>query len=123
MLRTVIVRGPRVGKTTLSAVLARQVDVIARHTDDLIGSTDAESAVVRWLSSPGPWVIEGVTAVRTLRRWLRENEGAPCEQVFWSDRPKVEQTRGQRTMAKGCATVWSQIHEQIVERGVIVQRF
>jgi len=127
MLRTVVAGGPRVGKTTLSETLATQVGTVARHSDDLIGTVsfaDAADAIVEWMALPGPWVIEGVTAVRALRRWLDTNdEGVPCERVFWSTTPKVERTSGQERMAKGIETVWAQIEERLTSRGVCVQRF
>lgn len=73
---------------------------------------------------PGPWVIEGVSVVRTLRHWLAENEtGTPADRVFWSDLPKVLQTEGQARMAKGIATVWRQIEGALTSRGVAIQRF
>ena len=124
MLRTIICGGPRVGKTTLATALA--VDADPLHTDSLVGTCDEAEAVrrtVAWISLPGPWVVEGCTAVRALRAWLAENDGAPAERVFWSDDPKVSQTPGQARMAKGCATVWAQVENELRERGVAVQRF
>lgn len=125
--RIAIAGGPRTGKTTLAAFLAPLHGITARSTDELVGEVpyaDAAKQVAGWLDSLSPYVIEGVTVVRALRAWLRAHEkGAPCDVVYWSDTPKTEQTPGQATMAKGCATVWAQIEAELRARGVVVQRF
>lgn len=127
MHRTIIVGGPRTGKTTLSAVLAREVGVVARHTDDLVGHVAFDRAhftVARWMRSIGPWVIEGCATARALRHWLAlHDDGRPVERVFWSSVPKVPQTRGQARMAKGIETVWSQIENDLRARGVTIVHF
>lgn len=127
MHRTLIAGGPRVGKTTLAAALAREVGVVSRHTDDLVGAVayaEAHKRVAEWISPLGPWVIEGVTVVRALRLWLRDNPtGIPAERVFWSTAAKVDRTTGQARMAKGIATVWGQIEPELLARGVVIQTF
>ena len=127
MLRVLIAGGPRVGKTTMSQVLAGGLGIKPRKTDELIGHYDfseAHTPVAEWFDAPGPWVIEGVVVPRALRHWLATHSiGAPCDQVFWSDFQKAERTPAQQTMAKGCLTVWKQVEEELLQRGVTVQRF
>lgn len=97
-----------------------------RHTDDLISfgwSRASEIIATQWFIMPGPWVIEGVAAVRALRKWLRAHpEGAPCDRVIWMNTPHVMLAPGQDTMAKGCRTVWNEISAELEGRGVIVER-
>jgi hypothetical protein len=117
LLRVVIAGGPRTGKTTLAASL----DVPVLHTDDLIslGWVAAGAAVAKWLDQPGPWVIEGVTAPRALRRWLKRNPaGAPCDLIAFLARPAIPRTRGQEAMAKGCAKIFAEIAPVLAVRGV-----
>jgi hypothetical protein len=125
--RILIAGGPRVGKTSLSIAVAHVMDVTALHTDDLIPDHDWTALprkVAEWLDFPGPWVIEGVAVLRALRVWLASHPtGRPCERLFWSDSPKVERTREQTTMAKGCGTIWSEIRAELLARGVDVQTF
>lgn len=118
MTRICIAGGPRTGKTTLSTSLgvAR-----VRHTDDLmhLGWSEASAAAALWLDAPGPWIVEGVAAVRALRKWLAAHpEGKPCDVAYWLDEPVVPTSSGQRAMAKGCATVWDEIEAELRARGV-----
>lgn len=117
--RLLIAGVPRAGKTTLALELGGRV----RHTDDLVHLSLEQASVVvaAWLSEPGPWTIEGVTVQRGLRVWLAANEGRPCDRVLWLGQPRVELTPGQRRWAKGCQTVWSQVHPELVRRGVPVE--
>ena len=117
-MRLVICGGPKTGKTTLGGP-------DALHTDDLIAthgwSQDSQHIADDWLERPGPWTIEGVTAVRGLRKWLRANpEGKPCDKALLLTVPHVELTPKQASMAKGIATVWDEIATDLRSRGVIV---
>jgi hypothetical protein len=115
-LRIVIAGGPRTGKTTLAASLGLPVF----HTDDLIplGWVAAGAAAADWIDQPGPWVIEGVTVARALRRWLKRHDGAPCDLIAFLARPAIPRTRGQEAMAKGCAKIFSEIAPLLAARGV-----
>ena len=125
MNRIVIVGVPRSGKTTFSRELAGRLGHSTRHTDDLIGKLDWSGASMHastWFDSPGPWIIEGVAAVRALRKWLAANEnGAPCDRIYWLGSPRLELSPGQATMAKGCSTVWREILPELRGRGVAVE--
>ena len=115
-LRVVIAGGPRTGKTTLAASLGLPV----LHTDDLIslGWVAAGAAAAKWIDQPGPWIIEGVTAPRALRRWLKRHEGKPCDLIVFLARAEIPRTRGQEAMAKGCAKIFAEIAPILAERGV-----
>lgn len=140
MTRIVITGGPRTGKTTLAAKLARGAvpfiphdgspaycdpgpgDCPIRHTDDLIhlGWSEASEAASRWLDEPGPWVIEGVAVSRALRKWRDAHPGEPppVDRVIYLSDPHETLTPGQATMAKGVATVHAEIAEWLREHGV-----
>lgn len=120
--RIIVAGGPRTGKTTLAATYPGLV----LHTDSLIGQLDwsAVSGVAAgWFDVPGPWVIEGVAAVRALRKWLGAHaSGQPADLVLWLASPKVARTPGQETMARGCETVWDEVLPLLKARGVAVER-
>ncbi len=120
----VIVGGPRCGKTTRARQLAAATRAPVRHTDDLIGKFDwsgVSHEVSRWLDEPGPWVIEGVAAVRALRKWLAAHAaGKPCDRIERLTRPFVALTSGQAAMAQACETVWSEIADRLRARGVAI---
>ena len=133
MTRLVIAGVPRAGKTTLAnrRVLELYPAHELRHTDDLsrgerLVSWSEASAIVstQWFSAPGPWIVEGVAAVRALRKWCLAHPDVmqrPCDRVLWLDIPRVPLTPGQETMAKGCRTVWRQVRGELLARGVHVE--
>ena len=119
-MRVVIGGVPRAGKTRLSTFYYGRV----LHTDDLIGRydwSDASEEVSRWFESPYD-CIEGVTAIRGLRKFLsKQGKGKPCDQLIWLSRPFVALNAAQQTMAQGCETVFQGIADQLRSRGVIVE--
>lgn len=150
MTRLVIAGVPKAGKTTASMAIcgvATTADLTrtpaglsgrfgpgayVRHTDDLIGASlghgplswsGVSEVVATWFDATGPWIVEGVAAVRALRKWLAAHPtGAPCDRVLWLDTPRVALTAGQRRMAAGCRTVWREIEPSLLARGVHVER-
>lgn len=134
-LRVLVAGGPRTGKTTLADELLAQMRAFGleggapldvQHTDDLIGKLDWSAAsleVSTWIDKPGPWIIEGVAVPRALRKWLERSGGKPADVVYWSSTAKVPTTKAQEAMAKGCATVWEPVREELLRRGVGIRYF
>lgn len=130
--RVVLAGGPRTGKSTLAETIGALFGGKLYATDDLIGSHDwsaASAECARWMAeTPGPWIVEGVAAVRGLRKWLEANPtGRPCDLVIWMSVPVVGRSPGQETMAKGCTTIWTGkpgspgVLTRLLDRGVMVE--
>jgi hypothetical protein len=125
--RVIVIGAPRAGKTTYALELGRERGIPVRHTDDLIKglpwSKVSEVIATQWLETPGPWIIEGVAAVRGLRKWLRANpEGLPFDEIVLLEHPRVDLTSGQAAMAKGCATIWTEVEPEVRARGGILRK-
>jgi len=117
-MRVLICGGPKVGKTTLSYELKGSPTL---HTDDLLDLAWSEQSrqIVRWLEKPGPWVIEGHSVVRGLRKWLRVHaEGLPFDYLIYLTKAKYERTNGQEALDKSVRTIWNEINDEIVKRCV-----
>ncbi|TXH11826.1 MAG: hypothetical protein E6R03_13975 [Hyphomicrobiaceae bacterium] len=120
-MRILITGGPRTGKTVLAVKLSIQSGLQVFHTDDLIdvGWSEASANAAEWMEQPGPWVIEGVSIPRALRKWLAAHpEGKPADKIIYLSVPRVELSSGQAAMAKGVATVWREVVPELVRRGV-----
>ena len=127
-MRVLVIGGPKVGKTTLADKLGAHGGWPVRHTDDLIslGWSEASEEACRWIEEPGPWVIEGVAVVRSLRKWLSSHHRTevPCDQVYFSQTPRVQLLLpGHISMTKGVLTVWSQVNRELMQRGVKIDVF
>ena len=121
-MRLLIAGVPRSGKTTLAGETGSIGRV--RHCDELLELPWSEQSrvVSEWFDEEGPWVIEGVTVGRALRKWLERNgEGKPADRVIFLNEPFGELSIGQERMAKGCRTVWLEIVGELVMRGVEVE--
>ena len=121
MTRVVIAGTPRSGKSTLAGNLA-EGGIPVLHTDDLIGSSEwsEQSRLVadEWFSKNGPWIVEGMTAVRALRKWLETHpEGRPCDVVYWGEQAKTYTTPDQKAMGLGHSRIWQQVRVELVRRG------
>lgn len=122
-MRTVIAGHPLTGKTTLAEAMQGDDAVPVRHTDETIdlGWSEGSQEVSTWFDAEGPFIIEGVSTPRALRKWLERNaEGRPCDTVVYLTVAHEELTKGQRSMAKGCDTVFNGIKEELEARGVEV---
>lgn len=124
-LKVVITGGPRTGKTTLADRFKENGVAPFRimHTDDVMNLawSDASAEVASWFSTPGPWIIEGVASVRALRKFMRVRDGAPCDVVVWTRRPKVDVSPWQRAMGRGHDTIMNQVVGDLVARNVSVR--
>lgn len=112
-MRLIICGGPRSGKTTH----AKRLSASPRHCDDLIGKlewSEQSAEVARWFSEPGPWVIEGVSAVRALRKFLDTRKGiAPADLVVYLDEPRVPLTPRQAKMRADCMKAWREVQPKL----------
>jgi hypothetical protein len=125
--RVVIIGGPKTGKTSLSMALlaiGHLEPAQIRHTDELRADnnwSEASAEASKWFDAPGPWIVEGVAAVRALRKWLATNPtGKPCDEVRVLLKPMADTSKGQAAMAKGASTIFGEIRAELVERGVTV---
>lgn len=127
-MKIVITGGPWCGKTTLSREVQRQWATTHHphiwHTDYLMlvfgkdqWSEQSEEAM-KWLYQPGPWVMEGVTMVRALRKWIKYNLAKPCDIVYYLNRPHTELTPRQQGLLIGVHTIWKEIEVSLLSRGV-----
>jgi len=118
-MRIVITGIPSTGKTTL----ANSQTAPVKHTDSLIGIGWKKEPllIAEWLNEPGPWIIEGVNAVRGLREWLIHNpHGKPADEVYMLTHTWVPLKPKQVNLAKGTITVWKQIAASLHNRGVTI---
>ena len=121
-MRIVIAGIPRAGKSTLADQLRTELGYELLRTDNLIsmGWSEASAKAAEWmLERRGPWIVEGVAAIRALRKALAAGPDKPCEKLFWLSSPFVELTPGQRTMGKGAETVLHEIEPDLRARGVL----
>jgi len=125
--RVLIAGGPRVGKTYLAEKIAAALGVTPKHTDDLIATHDwseASAEAARWIAEPGPWVVEGVAVPRAIRKWMAAHPvGKPADVVHWGIHPREPLIPGQLAMLRGCETVFAQVREELLRRGVQILPF
>lgn len=119
---------PKSGKTTYADKMGNDYGDLALkvyHTDDLIGQvewSELSQQVSTWFNNEGDFIIEGVAVPRALRKWLANNEeGKPCDKVIWMGKAKIELSKGQLTMGKGCVKVMKEIKQELINRGVEIE--
>jgi hypothetical protein len=119
--RTVIVGGPRSGKSTLANLLRR--DGIKIHGGEELRGVDwsqGSAQAATWLDEPGPWICENVAMARALRKWLTAHHGSPADVVVVLRHPVADRTTGQLAMAKGVETVWREVAPDLASRGTAI---
>jgi hypothetical protein len=125
MPRIIVIGAPRAGKSTYASqsglphyctdpksVVAEPLETATYLPDGLDWSEDSDFIVSRWFKKPGDWAIEGVGAVRALRKWaLMHPHTMPCDKIVFihGHHPSVIVSDGQRSMGKAIMTVWGQI--------------
>jgi dephospho-CoA kinase len=111
--RVIIAGGPRTGKSTLATLAGERFGIPVKHADDLIEThkwSEASEEVSRWFNEPGPWIVEGVSAPRAIRKWLRQNPSSRLDATIVFLKEAVErQSIGQSVMHKGVNTVWLEV--------------
>lgn len=119
----ILIGGPGVGKTTMAAKLHANMhvkEVIA--SDDFIakGWSEASEQLAEILATWNPgegWLMEGVAAVRALRKWLKAHPGeAIPATLVYLDIPFSQLKQGAVTMAKGVETIWLEILPDLLAR-------
>lgn len=60
-----------------------------------------------WLTKSGPWILEGVAAVRALRKYHLANPVAPppVDRVIWMNQERGALSNGQAAMTSGHSTM------------------
>lgn len=119
--RIIICGPPRTGKSTLAVRAGERYGLPVKFGDSLVGThewSDASLEVSTWIDDPGSWIIDGVVAVRAIRKWLARNPTLSLGAVVVYLRDPIQvQTDKQRSMAKAIATIWREIEPALIARG------
>ena len=124
MPRVIVIGAPRAGKSTYASqsglphyctdpksLVKEPLQTASYLPEGLDWSQDSDFIVSRWFRNPGDWVIEGVGAVRALRKWARMYPNVmPCDKIVFiqGHHPSVIVSDGQRSMGKAIETIWLQ---------------
>jgi len=103
-MRILITGHPRSGKSTLAGLLHKTTDIPVRATDVLIPThewSQQSEVVSEWFTTPGPWIIEGVTVARALRKYHHHypRRTVPCDLLITLRRPTAGLLPGQISMS------------------------
>lgn len=119
--RTLIVGWPGTGKTTL----AKKLSESPRSTDDVkhLDWSAASSEVSKWLDEPGPWVIEGVTIPRALRKWRERNPGKqpPFDRIIYLETLHRDIEPRAAVMGKAADTILEEMSDWFEEGGIEIE--
>lgn len=130
-LRIAIAGVPKAGKSTRAYNMGQSLGLEPRPTDVLapLEWSAASLEVSLWMTEPGPWLIEGCTVPRALRKWLAKHqdpnsshvkERRPCDVLIWMPTAREILSVGQRRMAAGCETVFNEVRPRLEKLGVVI---
>jgi len=81
------------------------------------------NAVIRVLSEHDSWLLEGVQALRVLRRWIRDRDDFPGVDVcYYLTTPLAERTPRHWSMAKAIEKHWRDVMPRLVADGTQIIR-
>lgn len=113
---------PKCGKSFSAKRLSETLGFPAMHADEVCRDMEwslASDEVATWFGRPAPFIIEGISVPRALRKWLTLNrEGSPADTIFYSQAPFATLSNRQIGAGRGCDTVWREIRLVLIERGV-----
>ena len=114
--KIIVCGGPLTGKTTIAKKIAEQHNYTLLQTDDLMDMewSAASEAASHWFDRDENLVIEGVAAVRALRKWLNRNERKKMDAiVLLLTKPMDKQSNGQASMSTAIGTIWSEVEDEL----------
>jgi 2-phosphoglycerate kinase len=124
--RILIIGGPGTGKTTFANELARKTGFELVHTDDLMHMnwSDQSEVLARKMAhtaaEDGAFIVEGVAAVRALRKAL-DMAQKPVDEIHIMRKQHLPgYSKGADAMRKGIDTVWRGIEEKVLALGISV---
>ena len=119
--RVAITGAPNTGKTTLADALHIKTSFRVIHTDEHIEDewSVQSQKVVAQMEDAGPWIVEGCTVPRAIRKWGNV-ERLPCTHLFYMTTPRQELTKRQLAHAKGIERMMNGIVRVLQDRGVCV---
>jgi hypothetical protein len=102
-VKIVVTGPPLAGKSTLAVALSKVLNVPLLRTDALIEMewSAASEEVAKWLDRDGPWIIEGVTVPRAIRKWRRtwgDETPPPFDKAIVIPNSRLPQTSHQKAM-------------------------
>jgi hypothetical protein len=119
-MRIVICGWPGSGKSFLAKELGSKLGITPKSTDSLVRTHDwsaASALVSTWFDIEEPWIIEGMTVPRALRKWHVRNPGGdpPFDKIYVMPHPdekqRLKMTQGQITMGRGHDTVLRELED------------
>jgi hypothetical protein len=120
-MRVVIIGGPRSGKSTMASKysnhyctdpksLVKDILPSAQYLPEgLKWGDDSQFICDNWFTMRGSWIIEGVGAVRALRKWDKQYHPCDVIVVLKDKHPLATRSDGQEAMSKAVMNIWYSI--------------